>query len=54
MKTSLIIFFAILLLLCLFPLFYLLISTTKDLRETRKKIKQNENEIHEIVYGKKE
>lgn len=45
---------AVFIILGLMPLFILLAVALKDLRETRKKIKQNEKEIQEIIYKNKE
>ena len=46
--------FAVAIILGLMPLFFQLGATLKDLRDTRKKIKQNQKEIQEMIYGNQE
>lgn len=49
-----VILIAMLLILGIVPLIIIFRISIKDLRETRKNIKQNEKEIHDIIYGNKE
>ena len=42
---------AMLLVLGIIPMFIIFGFSCSDLSETRKKIKQNEEEIHKMIYG---